>query len=79
VLAKNGKEAIEVAGRELPNLIILDALMPVMNGFEACRRLKSSILTQHIPVIFLSANYTEEKHRIEGLELGADDYILKPG
>lgn len=78
VLAKNGKEAIEVAERELPNLIILDALMPVMNGFEACRRLKSSILTQHIPVIFLSANYTEEKHRIEGLELGADDYILKP-
>jgi diguanylate cyclase (GGDEF)-like protein len=78
VLAKNGQEALEVAEKELPNLVILDALMPVMNGFEACKRLKNNSVTQHIPVIFLSANYTKEKHRIEGLELGADDYILKP-
>lgn len=78
VLAKNGKEAVEVAKSESPNLIILDALMPVMNGFEACKKLKAEDITKEIPVIFLSANYTEDNHRVLGLELGADDYILKP-
>ena len=78
VLAKNGKEAVEMAKNESPNLIILDALMPVMNGFEACKQLKAENITKEIPVIFLSANYTEDSHRVLGLELGADDYILKP-
>jgi diguanylate cyclase (GGDEF)-like protein len=78
VLAKNGKEALEIVRDEIPNLIILDALMPVMNGFETCKRLKAEKKTKEIPVIFLSANYTEDKHRVLGLELGADDYILKP-
>jgi len=78
VQATNGKEAIEVANKEKPHLIVLDALMPVMNGFEACRYLKNGKKTKDIPVIFLSANYTEDSHRIMGLELGADDYILKP-
>lgn len=78
VKAQNGKEALEVALREEPGLIILDALMPVMNGFEACERLKSAAETKDIPVIFLSANYTEEEHRDRGLRMGADDYILKP-
>lgn len=78
VLAKNGKEALEIARNEMPNLIILDALMPVMNGFEACKQLKAEKKTKEIPVIFLSANYTEDNHRVLGLELGADDYILKP-
>ena len=78
VLAKNGKEALDIARDEIPNLIILDALMPVMNGFETCKQLKAGEKTKEIPVIFLSANYTEDKHRVLGLELGADDYILKP-
>lgn len=76
--AVNGKDGIEVAEREKPDIIILDALMPVMNGFDACKHLKSNPETKEIPVIFLSANYVEDDHRIMGLELGADDYILKP-
>lgn len=76
--AENGKIGIEVAKREKPGIIILDGLMPVMNGFEACEKLKSDHLTKNIPVIFLSANYTDRPHLLMGYELGADDYILKP-
>ena len=76
--AMNGLEGIEAAKKEEPDIIILDALMPVMNGFEACEKLKQDPQTREIPIIFLSANYTEDRHRIAGLELGADDYILKP-
>ncbi len=61
-----------------PDLIILDALMPEMNGFDTCKYLKSHSHLKHIPVIFLSANYTDEESRIIGLEMGADDYLLKP-
>jgi len=78
VRAVNGKEGCKKAEKEKPNIIILDALMPVMNGFDACKILKENKKTQDIPVIFLSANYVEDEHRIMGLELGADDYILKP-
>ncbi len=78
VKATNGKEGIETAEKEQPDIIILDALMPVMNGFEACKILKSNAKTKEIPVIFLSANYTEDEHKVMGLELGADDYIIKP-
>ncbi|MFZ0389709.1 MAG: diguanylate cyclase [Calditrichia bacterium] len=76
--AANGKEGIEAAESVRPDLIILDALMPVLNGFDACKFLKNNPKTKDIPVIFLSANYVEEEHRVMGLELGADDYILKP-
>ncbi len=76
--AENGKIGIEVAKREKPGIIILDGLMPVMNGFEACEKLKSNHITKDIPVIFLSANYTDRPHLLMGYELGADDYILKP-
>jgi DNA-binding response OmpR family regulator len=78
VRAVNGQEGIQVAENENPDIIILDALMPVMNGFDACKFLKNSPRTKDIPVVFLSANYIEDEHRILGLELGADDYILKP-
>ncbi|MCK4893213.1 MAG: diguanylate cyclase [Calditrichia bacterium] len=78
IRALNGKEGVESAEKEQPDIIILDALMPVMNGFDACKLLKKNIKTKEIPVVFLSANYVEEEHRIMGLELGADDYILKP-
>ena len=76
--AENGKIGIQQAETTNPDLIILDALMPVMNGFEACSHLKSNLRTRHIPVIFLSANYTDKEHRQRGIELGADDYVLKP-
>jgi diguanylate cyclase (GGDEF)-like protein len=76
--ALNGKEAIERAAADPPDLILLDANMPVMNGFDACKILKSQQTTKDIPVIFLSANFTEVNDRITGFELGADDYILKP-
>ncbi len=76
--AVNGKEGVSVAEKEQPDIIILDALMPVMNGFEACKILKENPQTKDIPVVFLSANYVEDEHRIMGIELGADDYILKP-
>lgn len=76
--AENGKIGLEVAEAHQPGVILLDALMPVMNGFEACERLKSNPRTREIPVIFLSANYTDRDHRLKGLELGADDYLLKP-
>ncbi|MBN2364590.1 MAG: diguanylate cyclase [Calditrichaeota bacterium] len=76
--AENGKVGVEKALREEPDVIILDALMPVLNGFEACKILKENPKTKEIPVIFLSANYVEDEHRIMGIELGADDYILKP-
>lgn len=78
VRAENGLEGVEVAKKDQPDLIILDALMPVMNGFEACEILKSAADTREIAVIFLSANYTKLEYQQRGLELGADDYILKP-
>ena len=76
--AENGKEGIETAEREQPGIILLDALMPVMDGFEACEKLKKNPKTRDIPVIFLSANFTSSVHREKGISLGADDYILKP-
>ncbi len=76
--AENGKEGLEIAETSQPGLIVLDALMPVMNGFETCENLKRNVNTRDIPVIFLSANYTEYTHRLRGYELGADDYMLKP-
>ncbi len=76
--AVNGAVALEIVNDENPDIIILDALMPVMNGFDTCEHLKTDPETRDIPIIFLSANYTEKEHRRKGLELGADDYILKP-
>jgi DNA-binding response OmpR family regulator len=75
--AVNGEEAIDLATREQPDLILLDVRMPKMNGYEACAVLKEQENTRHIPVAFLSARgqETEIKH---GLELGAEEYILKP-
>lgn len=77
VQAANGEEAVEKAAEELPHLIMLDVRMPRLNGYEACKKLKSQASTKDIPVVFLSARgqETEIKH---GLELGAEEYILKP-
>lgn len=77
IVAKNGAEALEKAWSHLPDLILLDAVMPEMDGFEVCVRLKENERTKEIPVIFVTAlndNLDEEK----GLKLGAIDYIRKP-
>lgn len=76
-VAKDGPEAIEVARKERPDLIILDLMLPSMEGTEVCKAIKGREDTGHIPIIMLTAK-GEEIDRIVGLELGADDYITKP-
>jgi signal transduction histidine kinase len=73
----NGKLAIAAAQAIPPDLILLDILMPEMNGFEVCSALKACEQTKNIPIIFLSA-MTESENIIKGFELGAEDYIVKP-
>ena len=77
ITAFDGKEALDIALSEKPNLIILDIMMPELNGFDVCKRLKTEPATSKIPVIFLTAK-ENEIDEIIGLELGADDYIQKP-
>lgn len=77
LLAENGTQALEIAYRELPDMILLDVMMPDMDGYEVCQILKSRPDTAHIPVIMVTAhNSTEEK--IRGLDAGADDFLSKP-
>lgn len=75
--AYNGEEALEVLGKEEVNITITDLMMPVMNGTELCRQIKTNLKWSHIPVILLTARMAEE-YRNEGYEQGADDYIIKP-
>ena len=77
LIAKNGEMALSIAGKARPDLILLDIMMPDIDGYEVCRQLKSVPATAGIPVIFLSAlGDTEDK--VKGLQLGAIDYITKP-
>src|SRR5512138_493522 len=76
-VATNGKQALEVVERVHPDLILLDVMMPEMDGFETCRRLKESNGSREIPVIFLTAK-TETTDIVKGFELGAVDYVAKP-
>ncbi len=77
IKAKDGPEAIELATEKMPDLIVLDIMLPDMEGTEVLKRLKQSDQTRHIPVIMLTAK-GEEVDRIVGFELGAEDYITKP-
>ncbi|HEY0005597.1 MAG TPA: diguanylate cyclase [Pyrinomonadaceae bacterium] len=77
VTAQNGREAVEMARSILPHLVLLDVMMPVMDGLEACELLKDNESTRDIPVIFLSAR-DETEVKVRGLTLGANDYISKP-
>lgn len=72
-----GQEALERTRQQLPHLIILDIMLPDIDGYEVCRRLRTNLRTSHIPIIFLTQR-DERSDRIAGLELGADDYITKP-
>ncbi|MBU1343822.1 MAG: response regulator, partial [Proteobacteria bacterium] len=76
-LAFNGETVFELLEEALPDIILLDVLMPGMDGFEVCRRLKEDKRTKYIPVIFMTA-LTETINKVTGLELGAADYITKP-
>jgi sigma-B regulation protein RsbU (phosphoserine phosphatase) len=77
LIAKNGELALSIAGKALPDLILLDIMMPDIDGYEVCRQLKTNPATSGIPVIFLSAlGDTEDK--VKGLQLGAVDYVTKP-
>ncbi len=75
--ARSGKDAISIAQRAVPDLILLDVMMPELNGFETCARLKAHPATRDCAVIFLSA-LTEPREKVRGLELGAVDFINKP-
>ncbi|OHB83848.1 MAG: DNA-binding response regulator [Planctomycetes bacterium RBG_19FT_COMBO_48_8] len=77
ISALNGEEGIALAGKERPDLIILDIMLPIMDGFEVCRTLKNDDKLAHIPIIILSAK-SQETDKVVGLELGADDYVTKP-
>ncbi len=76
-LANSGKQAIKIAKRMLPDLILLDINMPEMDGYQTCEILKNDEQTAHIPIIFLSA-LSEKGNIVKGLELGGVDYISKP-
>ena len=75
--ASNGAEGLEIARREVPDLVLSDVMMPRLDGYGLCRALKSDAVTGHIPVVLLTAKASEES-KIEGLETGADDYLAKP-
>ncbi len=76
-MAVTGEEALLRVRAELPDLIILDLMLPGIDGLEVCKKLKSNNKTQHIPIIMLTAK-GEEVDIVTGLELGADDYVTKP-
>lgn len=75
--ADNGADGIELARTQFPNLILLDVMLPDMDGYEICYRLRNMSLTKYIPTLFLTQK-DERASKVKGLELGADDYITKP-
>ncbi len=77
LVAADGKEALELARKQMPDLLITDVMMPEMNGFQLCDQLKKDIATCHIPVIMLTAIHDRD-YLLEGYRSGADDYVRKP-
>ena len=76
-IARNGEEALADIAEQMPDLVLLDVTMPVMDGFEVCRRLRAKEETQLLPVAMLTG-LNDDEYRVQGLETGADDFINKP-
>ena len=77
IFARNGSEGLEKAGEYMPDIILTDLMMPEMDGYEMCRRIRASEILNHIPVIMITAR-AEKGDRVQGLDAGADAYLLKP-
>src|SRR5881275_2102677 len=77
IVADNGPVALELAESEMPDIILLDVMMPVMDGFEVCRRLKANPRTADVPVVMVTA-LSDVADRLRGLESGADEFLTKP-
>lgn len=76
-VAVRGQEALDICRHKLPNIIVLDIMLPDIDGYEVCQRLRNNLRTSHIPILFLTQK-DDRSDKIAGLELGADDYITKP-
>jgi DNA-binding response OmpR family regulator len=76
-VARNGIEGLAEARKEKPDLVILDVMMPEMDGYEVCRRLKADVKTQRLPILMLTAK-GQIQDKVKGLDIGADDYLAKP-
>jgi PleD family two-component response regulator len=76
-VAQRGEDALEMCRKQLPHIIVLDIMLPDMDGYDVCRELRENLRTSHVPIIFLTQK-DERSDKIHGLELGADDYITKP-
>src|SRR5690606_5243967 len=77
VTATNGPDALRICQTETVDLVLLDVMMPEMDGFEVCRRLKADPRTAHLPVVLITA-LDQASDRLTGLEAGADDFLTKP-
>src|SRR5690349_1910 len=77
ITALNGVDAIRICERGEADIVLLDVMMPGMNGFEVCRRLKETPATAHIPVVMVTA-LDQPRDRLQGLDAGADDFLTKP-
>jgi signal transduction histidine kinase/DNA-binding response OmpR family regulator/ligand-binding sensor domain-containing protein len=76
-IARNGVEAWAIIGKQMPDLVVSDIMMPEMDGFELCKKVKSTFETSHVPIVLLTA-LSEKTEQLKGLGLGADDYLTKP-
>jgi len=76
--ATNGQEALDKVKTSIPDLILLDVLMPGMNGYQVCEKIRSDTSIPYIPIIFLTASLIWQKYIIHDLNIGGDDYIRKP-
>jgi DNA-binding response OmpR family regulator/anti-anti-sigma regulatory factor len=76
-ITNNGEEVLKIVSRDVPDLILLDVMMPRLNGFETCSRLKANPATQDVPVVFMTA-LDDAQYRVKGFQVGAVDYVSKP-